>query len=112
MEHMTELIDEDKCVELLEQWHWPDGVRCAHCESEEVIIHTSHYSGRGRRYRCKSCGRTFNSCIGTIFAQSRVSLGTWVACGYLMNCRLSKLEIAHELGVAPNTAAASGSADG
>jgi transposase-like protein len=104
MEHLTDLMDEARCVQLLEHWRWPDGVRCPLCASSAIIIHTRRYSGRGTRYLCKDCRRTFNSCTGTIFACSNLPLRAWFLCGYLLNSRLSTLQIAHELGVAYSTA--------
>ena len=89
MKHLTELIDEEKCLQLIEQWRWPEGVRCPHCKGRQDIVHTRNYRGRDRRYLNKACQRTVTSCTQIIFAQSRVSLRTSFARGYLLNCRLS-----------------------
>jgi transposase-like protein len=62
------IIDDIKCFETVRGLRWPDGVRCAHCESASVIRH-----GRDEtqlpchRYHCRSCKRYFDDLTGTIF---------------------------------------------
>ncbi|MFL6282055.1 MAG: transposase, partial [Pyrinomonadaceae bacterium] len=31
------LLDDSKCYQTVREMRWPDGVRCAHCQSGHVI---------------------------------------------------------------------------
>ena len=34
---IQQLIDDVKCYDTVRQERWPDGVRCPHCESDDVV---------------------------------------------------------------------------
>ena len=50
-------------------------------------------------YECRACGRRFDDLTGTIFADHRQPLRTWIACLYLMGLNQSGLQIAKELDI-------------
>jgi Transposase zinc-ribbon domain len=37
---LTNLLDEEKCYEVIRQLRWPDGVVCLHCSSTGVTAMT------------------------------------------------------------------------
>ena len=98
MVKLHHLIDDAKCYQTVREMRWPDGVRCAHCQS-------GHVSKRGRddtrharqRYHCKACRRDFDDLTGTIFAHHHQPLRVWVLCLYLMGLNLSNQQVAQEL---------------
>ena len=92
------LIDDAKCYQTIRQMRWPDGVRCARCDSPQV-------AKRGRddrqperqRYRCIHCCCQFDDLTGTVFANHHQPLRKWVLCLDLMGLNLSNQQIAQEL---------------
>ena len=65
------LIDDIKCYQTVREMRWPDGVRCAHCQSGHVIKRGRDDTQHARqRYHCKACRRDFDDLIGSIFATS------------------------------------------
>ena len=78
-----------------------DRLGCAHCGAEEMI-------GWGRshglpRYRCKSCGRTFNAATGTAMARLRKK-DRWLDQAQAMIEGVSLAKAAERCGVHPTTA--------
>lgn len=98
--HLTTLLDDAKCYEIVRGLRWPDGVRCPQCGASSVSKQGRDARQPARQdYRCGDCGRYFDDLTGTIFAGRHQPLETWIACMYLMGLNLSNLQIAHELGV-------------
>lgn len=97
---LTTLLDDTKCYAVLRGLHWPDGVKCPHCQSSQVTKqgHDTRQPAR-RKYRCGDCGRHFDDLTGTLFAARHQSLVAWIGCLYLMGLNLSNRQIAHELGL-------------
>jgi transposase-like protein len=96
--HIQNLIDEAKCFETVRQLRWPDGVRCPHCDSKDIIkdgLDDSH--SERQRYLCHGCRCRFDDLTGTIFAGHHQPLKTWILCLYLMGLNLSNQQIAEEL---------------
>ena len=81
--NMMKLMDryhsEDKCLEVLEDLRWPDGVRCPRCESDKISrIH------KRDQFDCDSCRYQFSVKAGTIFHDSHLPLRKWFVAAYLM----------------------------
>ena len=94
------LIDDAKCYQTVRQMRWPDGVRCAWCQSENVKRRGLHQRQRNRqRYHCNACQRDFDDLTGTIFASHHQPLRKWILCLYLLGLNLSNGQIAQELGL-------------
>jgi transposase-like protein len=93
-----DLVDDERCYETVRRLRWPAGVRCAHCESDEVIK-------RGRddsdpvcqRYECKICGKRFDDLTNTVFSGHHQPLKVWVVFLYFLGLNLSTRQIAQEL---------------
>ncbi len=92
------MIDAAKCFETARELRWPDGVRCAHCESDTVVKNGRDETQSDRqRYHCRNCGRYFDDLTGTIFEGHHQPLTVWILCLYLMGLNLSNRQIAQEL---------------
>lgn len=51
--------------------------RCPHCGGAD--FKKSGFHGNGvRRYRCRSCGRTFTPLTGTVFDSRRIPISEWI----------------------------------
>lgn len=68
-----------------EQWfvtrRWPDGIRCAYCESERVSNRKTRR--KTPQYHCKDCGKNFTVKTNTIMHDSKLSLSEWALAFYL-----------------------------
>ncbi len=110
---LIQLLDDEKCFDVVRQLRWPDGITCPHCHALHVIKQGRDDTQHARqRYRCLNCQRKFDDLTGTVFAGHHQPLRQWVAflvraapmttldrCLYLMGLNLSNRQIAHELGL-------------
>src|ERR1700740_3480248 len=63
---------EDQCREAVMRWRWPSGFICPVCGGK----HHSLVKTRAL-YQCTACRRQTSLIAGTIFAATKVPLGTW-----------------------------------
>ena len=92
------LIDDAKCYEMVRELRWPQGVRCPHCESGQVVKNGHDTTEVCRqRYCCCNCDRCFDDLTSTVFAGHHQPLRTWMLCSYLLGLNLSNQQIAMEL---------------
>jgi transposase-like protein len=100
MVNLSGLLDEARCFDLVRQHGWPEGVRCAGCDSA-AVIRNSHDEGQRhrQRYLCKACHGRFDDLTGTVLAGHHPPLRVWVLCLDLMGLNLSHRQIAQELGL-------------
>ena len=109
LEAVTFFADEDRAHEFFVNMRWPDGVRCAHCQSENVgALVISGKSGKVRRvWNCKACKRQFTVKIGTVFAESPLPLSKWLPALWLItNAKngISSCELARALKITQKSA--------
>jgi transposase-like protein len=78
-------MSEASAARLLREVRWSNGVRCIYCGSLS-IIGWGWYRDVYRRYRCKSCLKTFNDKSGTEFEYSRIPLNEYLFIIYLSGC--------------------------
>lgn len=98
--NIKNLIDDAKCYETVRQLRWAEGIKCPHCNADQI-------NKRGRdemqperqRYECKSCGRQFDDLTNTIFANHHQPLRVWILCLYFMGLNLSNYQIGQELDI-------------
>lgn len=76
-------------------------VRCAHCNSDEVVRRGYHNTEKARgRYRCPGeCCSQFDDLTENVFEGHHQPLEVWVLCLYLMGLNQSNRPIARELGL-------------
>jgi hypothetical protein len=73
------IIDDAKGYEMVRQLRWPDGVRCARCDSGKVVKQgRDETEPQRQRYACRSCDRRFDDLTDTIFAGHHQPLRVWV----------------------------------
>ncbi len=102
---ITDLLDEQKCYELIRQIRWQDGVRCPECGSEE-IRKNGHDNGlkHRQRYACKSCNKSFTDLTHTVIASNHIPIQHWMVC-WILKDKMSNKQMAAALDLPPDTVA-------
>ena len=83
---------------------WPDGVRCAHCESSDVVERANR---RPQPYWCRACHRYFSVKTNSLMHRSPLSCRIWVSAVYLMLTSLkgvASTKLARDLGISQKSA--------
>src|SRR3984893_12341358 len=97
--------DPDRCLALMVQSRWPDGVvKCPTCGSDQVAFRANR-----RLWECKTKHpkRQFSVKVGTVFEDSPIGLDKWFTAAWLVgNCKngVSSYEIHRALKVTQKTA--------
>jgi transposase-like protein len=97
--------DPDRCLALMVQSRWPDGVvKCPTCKSDKVRLLATR-----RVWECKTKHpkRQFSVKVGTVFEDSPIGLDKWFTAAWLVaNCKngVSSYEIHRALKVTQKTA--------
>jgi transposase-like protein len=79
--------DDDTAREIIAKLRWPDGPRCVHCGSVDGVYKITSAAGSSTRkglYACRDCRGQFTVTVGTIFEDSHIPLGKWLAAIHLM----------------------------
>ena len=77
--------DDDTAEAWFINRRWPDGVRCPHCDCDNIQDGARH---RSQRYRCRGCRTRFSARTGTVLADSNVGFRNWIIAIYLMTTSL------------------------
>lgn len=97
---IQQLVSDKQCYETIRKLRWPEGVRCPHCDSGQVIKRGRDETQPDRqRYECKDCGKRFDDLTETVFAGHHQPLTNWILCLYFMGLNLSNQQIAEELDI-------------
>ena len=83
---------------------WPDGVRCAHCESTRIAERENR---RPQPYWCHDCRRYFSVKTHSVMHRSPLSCRIWIAAVYLMLTSLkgvASTKLARDLGISQKSA--------
>ena len=93
--------------EAAEEWfvstRWPDGVRCAYCDSDDVQGSTHPQMP----YHCRACRRQFSIKTNTVMHKSKLGYQKWVIAIYQVCTNLkgvSSMKLSRDLGVTQKTA--------
>lgn len=87
---------ERKCVRALRILRWGKHVRCAYCDSPNIIHNgTRNYI---HNHICKDCGKCFNEKTGTIFENSKMQLREWFYIARELHRGISINQISRDLG--------------
>jgi transposase-like protein len=94
---------EEQCKQALEHWRWPQGFVCPHCghQQEPVRLRTRAL------LQCRHCRHQASLTAGTIFADTKLPLTTWLLAMFLLTQQkngISALELKRHLGVSYLTA--------
>lgn len=109
LEAVNYFADEGRAHDFLVQMRWPNGVRCAHCNSENIgKLSVSGTPGKERRvWNCKACKKQFTAKLGTIFTDSPLPLSKWLPAVWLVvNAKngISSHELARALDITQKSA--------
>ncbi|HVT74381.1 MAG TPA: IS1595 family transposase [Lacunisphaera sp.] len=110
--------DAERCHEFLANMRWPEGIRCAHCQSEKVgklVVTVVPSRSKNpdakpttrRLWNCKACKSQFTVKTGTIFEDSALGLDKWLPAVWMIcNAKngVSSCELARTLGVTQKSA--------
>ena len=97
------ITDDAKCYGLVRQLRWPEGVRCPHCDSDQIVKQGRDDTRPQRqRYECRACNRRFDDLTDTIFAGHHQPLRAWILVLYFLGLNLSNEQVAEELDLDPD----------
>ena len=104
--NVTQFMDEygleEKCLEALYRWRWPNGFVCPRCD------HTEHRGLQSRAlYQCRKCRHQVPLTAGTSLASTKLPLHTWLLAIYLMmqtKNGILAFELSRQLAVSSSTA--------
>lgn len=100
-------MTDDQAHQLFKELRWGDSEEVT-CPNPNCQDHNKHYYIKTRRqWRCKSCGRSFSVTSGTIFANHKLPLTTYlIAIAIYSNAvkGISSLQLSRDLGVQYKTA--------
>ncbi|MGC9976008.1 MAG: IS1595 family transposase [Syntrophales bacterium] len=94
-------LTEDQARDILEKIRWPEGVKCAHCESENVT-RLNGEKARDGVIQCNECRKQFTVTVGTIMHRSHITLRQWVQAFHSMCSHkkgVSSLQLQRNLGL-------------
>lgn len=105
---LVQLFDMFSTDEVAEQWfinqRWPDGIRCAHCESDRVKRNGGHPR---MPFHCKDCRKFFSVKTGSLMESSKIGYRKWAIAIYLLSTSLkgtSSMKLHRDIGVTQKTA--------
>ena len=110
MKHLSviELIQKFPDDETAEKWfineRWPDGIRCAHCGSDNILENARHHS---MPYYCNSCERYFSLKTNSVMRNSKLGFQKWGLAIFYMSSNvkgISGVSLHKLLGVTRKTA--------
>ena len=102
LEAVEYFADPDNALNYLAAKRWTAGVACPHCDAKEPMFLKTR-----RVWKCRKCRKQFSVKAGTVFEDSAIPLGKWLAAVWLIsNCKngVSSYEIARDLGLTQKTA--------
>jgi len=101
---LFEMFPDDETAEKwFEESRWKDGVRCAHCEGENV----SEAKHPTMKYWCKDCRKYFSVKHGTVMQSSKVGYQKWALAIYILTTQIkgaSSMKLHRDIGVTQKTA--------
>lgn len=103
-ELQTMFPDEASARAWFEAKRWPDGVRCARCDSKLV---QAVKNAKPMPWRCLDCRKYFSVRMCTFMAESRLPLRIWLFAIYLFATSLkgvSSMKLHRDLGITQKTA--------
>ncbi len=102
---VKEFGSDEAAHEWLVNARWPEGIRCAYCDSDRISNRT------GKRmtpqFHCKDCLKNFTVKTNTIMHCSRLPLHKWALAFFLFNTSLkgvSSMKLHRDLGITQKTA--------
>lgn len=97
--------NEEVATRFYEEARWPNGVRCAYCDSKETVQVVK--SKKPQPYHCKKCRKYFSVRIGTSMESSRIPLQKWLLATYLLTTArkgISSCQLSREMNLSQKSA--------
>ena len=104
VELMRMFPDDETAANWFAEQRWPDGVHCAHCESNNVQEGAKHPT---MPYRCRNCRKFFSVKTNTVMHSSKLGCQVWALAIYLLATGLkgaSSMKLHRDLGITQKTA--------
>ena len=102
---LFQMFSDDKAAEKwFESVRWWNGLRCAHCDSENVQIGPKHPH---MPYRCRTCRKFFSVKTNGLMHSSNLGYQKWAFAVYIINTNIkgiSSMHLSRRLGVTQQTA--------
>lgn len=105
---LIELFEMFPDDETAEEWfkaaRWPDGIRCAFCNGDNVNEQTKH---KTQPHYCRDCGKYFSVRVNSIMHRSRIGYRKWAIAMYLVSTSLkgvSSMKLHRDIGTTQKTA--------
>ena len=102
---LIRMFPDDKAAEKwFKEIRWPNGVRCAHCESDNVQENAKHPT---MPYHCRSCRKYFSVKTGTAMQSSKIGFQKWALGIFLFQVGLkgeSSMKLHRDVGITQKNA--------
>lgn len=93
---LAEMFPDEEAARLwFEEARWPNGVRCAYCDSSDFVNQVSDL--KPMPWRCADCEKYFSVRTDTVMARSNLPYRTWAFATYLVTTAVKGIS-SHELG--------------
>ncbi len=96
--------DDDTAEQWFVKSRWPDGIRCAHCDSDNVDTKAKHPT---MPYFCNYCGKYFSPKTNSAMHGSKIGYQKWAIAIYLITANIkgvSSMQLHRSIGVTQKTA--------
>ncbi len=104
LERLFQMFPDDKTAERwFEQSRWADGIRCAHCDSENI----GEIKHKSMPYRCRDCRQYFSVKTNGIMHSSKLGYRKWAIAVYQMTTNLkgvSSMKLSRDLDITQRSA--------
>ena len=104
IQELFQMFPDDKTAETwFENSRWADGVKCAHCESDN-IANVNHPQ---MPYRCRDCRKHFSAKTKSLMHGSKLGYQMWAIAIYMVATNLkgvSSMKLHRELGITQKSA--------
>ena len=104
VELMKMFPDDETAAKWFVEQRWPDGIRCAFCESENVQEGAKHPT---MPFRCRGCRKFFSVKTNTVMHSSKLGCQAWALAIYVLTTNLkgtSTMKLHRDLGITQKSA--------
>ena len=105
---LIDLFDRFPDDQTAEAWfvesRWPDGIRCAHCDGDNVSLDSKHPT---MPYHCRACRKFFSVKTNTVMHSSKLGYRKWALAIYILTTNIkgtSSMKLHRDIGVPQKTA--------
>lgn len=100
-EYVEIVVGADLSAEDIADKRFAEGLVCPHCNKRHIV---KNGKVRGiQRYLCRDCSKTFNALTKTVFANTKLSISTWIRYADCMSKQMTLRETAKTVGLSLKT---------